>query len=256
MDIYITLKFLIVDNNKLILSKKSLLTFLLVLFSVGSYTFSEITTTSIETEKSNISDLVSMKSIINNLPIYYLTPSSNIKANKKSEEIVEIKTPSERIMDKGLITSSTLANFLKSNNNSIDQLYIQNLAEIYLEKANLEGVNPDIAFTQMCLETGFLRFDGTVDRHQNNFCGLGAIGNGVKGMKFKNVRQGVRAHIQHLKAYASTNDLNNKLVDSRFKFVKRGSATYISGLTGKWATDSKYDKKIRSILDRLYKFSE
>ena len=249
-----TLKFLIVDTNKLILSKKLFLTFLLVLYSVGSYTFSEIATTSFRTEKRTVSDLVLMKSTNNDLSIYYLTPVSYLK--KRIKKIVELKTPSERIMDKGNITSSTLANFLKNNNQNIDRVYIQNLADIYLEEANLEGVNHDIAFTQMCLETGFLRFDGTVDKHQNNFCGLGVVGNGVKGLKFKSVRQGVRAHIQHLKAYASTNDLNNKLVDSRFKFVKRGSVTYISGLTGKWATDSKYDKKIRSLLDRLYKFSE
>jgi len=27
----------------------------------------------------------------------------------------------------------------------------------------------------MCLETGFLRFNGSVSRFQNNYCGLGAI---------------------------------------------------------------------------------
>ncbi len=248
------LKFLTADANTLILSKKLLLTFLLTLFSVGSYTFSEIATTSFHTKKGINSDLVFMKSTNNDFSIYYLTPASYL--NKSSEEIVELKTPSERIMGKGKITSSTLANFLKNNNQSIDYSYIKTLAELYLEEAKLEGVNPDIAFTQMCLETGFLRFNGTVDKHQNNFCGLGAIGNGVKGQVFKNARQGVRAHIQHLKAYASTQNLNNKLVDSRFKFVKRGSVTNLSGLTGKWATDNKYDKKIRSLLDRLYRFSK
>ncbi|HJN05602.1 MAG TPA: glucosaminidase domain-containing protein [Bacteroidales bacterium] len=242
------------NANILILNKKLLLTFVLILFSVGSYTFSEITATSFQTEKSTESNLVFMKSTNYNFPIYYLTPASYLI--KSSEEIVELKTPSERIMDKGKITSGTLANFLKNNNQNIDFLYIQNIADLYLEEAKLEGVNPDIAFAQMCLETGFLRFDGTVDKQQNNFCGLGVIGNGVKGLAFKDARQGVRAHIQHIKAYASTKDLNNKLVDTRFKFVKRGSGKYISELTGKWATDSKYDKKIRSLLDRLYKFSE
>jgi len=61
----------------------------------------------------------------------------------------------------------------------------------------------------------------------------------------------VRAHIQHLKAYASTEKLNTELVDERFRFVKRGSATEISELTGKWATDKQYDKKIRNLLHRL-----
>ncbi len=237
----------------LILNKKILLTYVLVLFSVGSYTYSEITTLSFQTRKSSNSDLIYLKSTVNDLPICYLKPALYFK--KSSETKIKSREPSERIMDESNISSSTLAGFLRNNNRNIDHLYIKNLAELYLEEANREGVNPDIAFTQMCLETGFLRFDGTVEKHQNNFCGLGVIGNGVKGLEFDNVRQGVRAHIQHLKAYASTKKLNTELVDGRFKYVKRGSAIYLSGLTGKWATDSKYDKKIRSLLGRLYQFS-
>ncbi len=70
-----------------------------------------------------------------------------------------------------------------------------------MTEAIQEGVNPDLAFIQMCHETGFLRFDGTVDKSQNNYCGLGATGNGVKGSTFLDQKEGVRAHIQHLKAY-------------------------------------------------------
>lgn len=241
------------NAKRLILNKKILLTCVLVLFSVGSYTYSEITTLSFHTSKSSNSDLIYSRSTINGLPICYLKPAFYFKNSSKTK--VRPREPSERIMDESNISSSTLAGFLRNNNKNIDHLYIKNLAELYLEEANREGVNPDIAFTQMCLETGFLRFDGTVEKHQNNFCGLGVIGNGVKGLEFDNVRQGVRAHIQHLKAYASTQELNTELVDERFKYVKRGSATYLSGLTGKWASDSKYDKKIRSLLDRLYQFS-
>ncbi len=247
------LKFLVVDTNRLTPSKKLLFTILLILFSVGSYTYSEIATPSFLTRNSMESDLVLLRSTIHDISIYYLTPSSYNRF--VSEKTVELSIPSERIMGKSNITTTTFADFLKSNNKNIDQLYIQTLADLYVEEAKIEGVNPEIAFTQMCLETGFLRFDGTVNKHQNNFCGLGVTGNGVKGLEFKNVRQGVRAHIQHLKAYASTKDLNTKLVDGRFKYVKRGSATYLTGLTGKWATDSKYDKKIRSLLGRLYRFS-
>ena len=241
------------DAKRLIFNKKTLLTYVLVLFSIGSYTYSEITTLSFHTNKNSNSDLKYYRSTISDLPICYLKPAFSIKNISKAK--VKTRKPSERIMDESNITSSTLAGFLIKYNKNIDQLYIKNLAELYLEEANREGVNPAIAFTQMCLETGFLRFDGTVEKHQNNFCGLGVIGNGVKGLEFENVRQGVRAHIQHLKAYASTKELNTELVDARFKYVKRGSATYLSGLTGKWATDSKYDKKIRSLLDRLYQFS-
>ncbi|MFK5856620.1 MAG: glucosaminidase domain-containing protein [Bacteroidota bacterium] len=237
--------------NQLIFNKKTILTFLLAIFSVSSYTYSGITTNPSESNKTFSTSFILQKSIANNY--YYLTPISYLRYKPKST-LTKITKPSEMIMDVGLIKSNILANFLIGTNKTIEVEYAIKLATIYIEEANHEGVNPDIAFAQMCLETGFLRFDGTVDKYQNNFCGLGVTGNGVKGLSFNNTRDGVRAHIQHLKAYASKSDLNKKLIDKRFHFVKRGSATHIDGLTGKWASDIKYDNKIRGLLHRLYNF--
>ena len=250
-DFYIMIQKYIAYAKLLILSKKSLLTFVLALTTIGSYTYSEIATTPSQTSIFLKSSLILQK--VNNkaFSIYYLAPISSLKYKPEKKEVIIV--PSEMIMDTGLIKLKILADFLVNTNKSIEYNYAQLLAEIYIEESNCEGVNYDIAFTQMCLETGFLRFDGTVDRHQNNFCGLGVIGNGVKGLSFKDTRHGVRAHIQHLKAYASTNNLSNKIVDKRFNYVKRGSATQISELTGKWATDVQYDTKIRSLLNRLYR---
>jgi len=172
--------------------------------------------------------------------------------NAEQIEVPSFFSPPEAIMGKGLTNVSRLEKFLLSNNQKVTPKDARNLAHIYWEESINEGVNPDVAFTQMCLETGFLRFDGTVDPQQNNFCGLGVTGNGVKGLSFSDPREGVRAHIQHLKAYASTEKLNGELVDQRFAYVKRGSAEEISDLTGKWAADKHYDTKIRSLLHRLY----
>jgi len=124
--------------------------------------------------------------------------------------------------------------------------------KIYIEEANYEGVNHDIAFSQMCLETGYLKYGGDVKRHQFNFCGLGASGNAEPGLYFNNIRDGVRAHIQHLKAYASTESLQKDKIDTRFDFIKRGSAVHYKDLTGKWAADPHYGGKIQSILGRIY----
>jgi hypothetical protein len=107
----------------------------------------------------------------------------------------------------------------------------------------------------MCLETGFLQFGGDVKPEQNNFGGIGAIGNGVMGDSFSDQRIGVRAQIQHLKAYATTTPLVQTLVDPRFGLVKRGSAPLLGQLTGQWAEDINYDKKIMTILRRLYELS-
>jgi len=249
------IKHLSINSNNLILKRKLLLTFLLISSSIGSYTYSEITAHPPDQNKPTNKNLEFIRSTIADFSIYYLSPVSYIKKEtKKTVDIVA--TPSENIMGPGIQKQSTLAKFLKNNNQNIDYKYAQTLASLYIKEANYEGVNPDIAFTQMCHETGFLRFDGTVNKNQNNFCGLGVTGNGVKGLSFKDSKLGVRAHIQHLKAYASTHKLKNELIDDRFKYVKRGSVTHLSGLTGSWAMDTKYDLKIRNLLARLYKIEQ
>ncbi|WP_439647465.1 glucosaminidase domain-containing protein [Brucepastera parasyntrophica] len=130
---------------------------------------------------------------------------------------------------------------------------VQRLITLYVEEAEIEGVNPDVAFIQMCLETGFLRFGGLVTPDMNNFCGLGSIGPGQKGNIFPDERTGVRAHIQHLKAYASPEPLVGDLVDPRYKWVNpKGKSPEIHGLAGTWAADPEYGEKLKKLLDHLY----
>jgi hypothetical protein len=158
-------------------------------------------------------------------------------------------------MGKGLVDPHTLAAFLVSVNSAAEKAFVRDLAAFYVEEGAAEGVNHDAAFAQMCLETGFLRFGGLVKPEMNNFCGLGSIGPGQPGEKFPNPRIGVRAHIQHLKAYASTEALNRELVDPRYRWVRYGTAPEIRGLAGTWAADPEYAEKINRILTRLYDFS-
>lgn len=106
---------------------------------------------------------------------------------------------------------------------------IEQFAQIFYEEANAEGVKAEVAFTQCMKETGFLKYGGDVLPNQYNFAGIGATG-AVHGAKFKDVRTGIRAQIQHLKAYASTSPLNNGCVDPRFNLVTRNSAPYVEWL--------------------------
>ncbi len=163
-----------------------------------------------------------------------------------------ILKPSVEIMNSGNSSLDDLIRFLIKNNSTLNLMTVKKIANLYIEEAEKEGINHDIAFCQMCLETGFLKFDGIVKSSQNNFCGLGATGISEKGEVFSSKRLGVRAHIQHLKAYASLDKLNNRIVDKRFRFVKRGIAPTIEKLSGNWALDPKYDVKIKFLLDRLY----
>ena len=108
------------------------------------------------------------------------------------------------------------------------------LAEIFLEEGKREGVRGDGAFCQSLIETGYFRFDGDVKPHQNNYAGIGATG-GVPGNSFPDPRTGIRAQIQHLKAYASTTPLVLECVDPRYKYVSKGCAPTFEQLSGKWA---------------------
>lgn len=136
---------------------------------------------------------------------------------------------------------------------------INQFAQIFYEEATAEGVRAEVAFTQCMKETGFLKYGGDVLPNQYNFAGLGATG-AVNGASFSNVRMGVRAQIQHLKAYASLDGLTNPCVDPRFNLVKRGSAQYVEWLGIKenpngygWATSKSYGHDIVNMVNVLLK---
>ena len=120
------------------------------------------------------------------------------------------------------------------------------------------AIIPTGVYAQAMTETGFLQFGGDVDAAQCNFAGMGATGNGVKGNTFEDVRTGLRAQVQHLKAYASSADLVNELVDPRFAYVRRGMAPYVEWLsiqnnpngTG-WAYDANYAAKLLSMITEV-----
>ena len=178
----------------------------------------------------------------------------NTQASSREKLCSRVLTGSiDRIMGDGATSEVQLLRLLRLNKAPLN-LY-GDLPAIYREEAAIEGVNYDIAFCQMCLETGFLQFGGDVKPEQNNFGGIGAIGNGVRGDSFSDRRIGVRAQIQHLKAYATTKPLVQPLVDPRFSLVKRGTAPLLGQLSGRWAEDTNYDKKIMAILRRLYNLS-
>lgn len=134
---------------------------------------------------------------------------------------------------------------------------INQFAQIFYEEATAEGVRAEVAFTQCMKETGFLKYGGDVLPNQYNFAGIGATG-AVHGASFGNVRMGIRAQIQHLKAYGSISPLTNQCVDPRFNLVKRGSAQYVEWLGIKenpngygWATSKSYGHDIVSMVNSL-----
>jgi hypothetical protein len=161
----------------------------------------------------------------------------------------------DRIMGRGTTTEMQLNVFLRNNNADAVNRY-PDIARIYREEAAIEGVNHDIAFCQMCLETSFLRFGGAIRPEQNNFASLGDVSGSTNYASFPSVRIGVRAHIQHLKAYGSTAPLVQGLVDPRFRFIARGVAPLVQQLSGRWSADPNYGDKILNLVMQLYDLRE
>lgn len=146
--------------------------------------------------------------------------------------IPETVTNETSIMGASIAAAEQLnALLLSKNPQATDCLH---LAEIFLEEGEKEGVRGDGAFCQSLIETGYFRFGGDVHPDQHNYAGLGATG-GVPGLSFPDDRTGIRAQIQHLKAYASTVSLTQECVDPRYKYVTKGCAPTFEQLSGKWA---------------------
>ena len=122
---------------------------------------------------------------------------------------------------------------------------VPQIVRYYYEEAGREGIRPDIALCQALKETGFFAYGGDVVPAQNNFCGLGTTGGGVRGASFETPQLGVRAHIQHLLAYASSNPPHVTVVDPRYDLIVHdrpdihGSVTTWTGLNGIWAVPGK-----------------
>jgi len=165
---------------------------------------------------------------------------------------------SRRIMDQGQLSAEQLTAYFLSRNSEEDHAHILQFAQYYIDEAAAEGINSDVAFAQMCLETGFLRFGGLVQPEFHNYCGLGAMDADHPGEIFETEELGVRAHIQHLQAYATTEEveLHKELVDPRYNWVhKTKYIETIYQLAGTWATDPQYGQKLESNLVNMENFN-
>jgi len=130
---------------------------------------------------------------------------------------------------------------------------VATLAQYYLEEGAQEGIRGDVAFIQSILETGWFRFGGAVSPANNNFAGIGAIDSGGTPAAFPTAQIGVRAQIQHLRAYADSTattctvpPLHAACVDPRFHFVTpKGKATTWNQMgNGNWASSTTYASRI------------
>lgn len=152
-----------------------------------------------------------------------------------------------KIMGEAEATEEQMLNFLLKHNKSPKLTCSpEELIHYYYVEAATEGIRPDLALCQSFKETGFYNYGGDVRPSQNNYCGLGATGGGRHGAAFSSPQIGARAHIQHIKVYASKEPPKTEIVDPRYELVKQarpdifGNISTWLGLNGRWAVPGTY----------------
>jgi hypothetical protein len=159
------------------------------------------------------------------------------------------------------VTPERLTAYLRSRNPRLDPRF-ESVAAEYMRHGQALGIRWDIAFFQMILETGALRFGGDVRPAQNNFAGLGASGGGAHGESFADISTGVKAHLQHLLMYAGEH-IDDPVADRTRKVQEWGVLTdwqkSIDGpmtytlVAKQWAPTSRnYVRDISTITDGFY----
>jgi hypothetical protein len=180
-------------------------------------------------------------------------------------EMGQSYTAGSNIMGTSTVSAQSMADWFRSKQKSYPAEFaaggassIDDFTKIVWEEAAAEGVRADVVFCQAMLETGYLQYTGQVSVKQLNFCGLKTT-DGSTFASFNSVREGVRAHVQHLKCYASTDSLNNPCVDPRFDNVVsmygRGSAPSVEMLSEKWASGASYGTDLMNFINGLIEFA-
>jgi len=148
-----------------------------------------------------------------------------------------------------------IAAYIQKRNPGLSQVFVENLIETYFIEAGIEGINTDLAIAQMCQATNFLKNQNVTQPH--NYAGFIPFRNG-NSISFNNMVEGVRAHIQHLKGYASPENPKQLIVDPRWNILSgfRGTVNTLEELSRKWSPNNAqvYENNIKAIIDEMRQF--
>ena len=157
----------------------------------------------------------------------------------------------------GYLTQGAVADYMQDHNRSswFSRRDISALVNAYFEIAKEERVNHEIAIAQMWYATRELSHDVLLGNC--NYAGLEAVKSGTFNGRFNGRDTGVRAHIQHLKGYAST-DKPKDIVDPRYEILEAngylGKGSTLGKLSVWWSANNDYETKINKILKDLYQY--
>jgi peptidoglycan hydrolase CwlO-like protein len=145
---------------------------------------------------------------------------------------------------------------------------IEELAQLFVEEGQAEGVRGDLAFAQSIVETG-----GFSASPAYNFAGLGWCDSCSTGRKFPTPRDGIRAQIQHLKNYADSTSRASGLATPPSPywygsdpavairnfdtfFAKGWAPTWNDMGHGNWATDRSYSGKVLGVYAAMVAYAQ
>jgi hypothetical protein len=161
------------------------------------------------------------------------------------------------------LTEDAVVKYLSEISRGIPYRDIETVIRLYINEAETEKINHDIAIAQMCHATQSLT--NKTLWNNRNYAGLSIEGARWNGKnwdgKFPESLTGVRAHIQHLKGYAVTGTLQRDTVDPRFHLLAkhRGNGDTLHKLCAVWVAkenSGKYERNLREMLEDLYTYQE
>jgi len=194
----------------------------------------------------------------NNLPNIQATPFSSLGNFHKrcgfSCQSNDRFCPMILIISEGYVSKNCAIIYILSQNPSVNRRLLNSLIDIYIEEAAFEGVNHDIAIAQMLYTTNYFR----KNMSSYNYAGLSTSGTCGWDGSFSDMRTGVRAHIQHLKVYGSTQLPCNQIVDPRYYLLGsfHGKVKNVSQLCEAWSHNSSYKDSLVTILNGMYQYVE
>ena len=159
------------------------------------------------------------------------------------------------VMGQSSLTAEQIAGYFWANQppgSPCLTVSVEDLSGYYAWHGNLEDVRGDIAFAQALVETGWFRYGGQVDCGDNNYGGMSG--------SFPDAETGVRAQIQHLRAYAAPSatscsepPLQTPCADPTFNFVSpKGKAPNWNDMgNGNWAAASDYAGKVLTVYNEM-----
>lgn len=159
--------------------------------------------------------------------------------------------PSLTVLGPSMLEPAELAAWFADygGNGNVDPRLVR-LAGLFVSEGRKLGVRGDVAFVQAVLETGGFRFTGS-----HNYAGVGHCDDCPRGFSFASEREGVRAQLQLLRAYADVSVTPDDLpggpvvpIDVAALGV-RGCCVSWWGLTGVWATALHYGGSIHQLYE-------